>query len=112
MEHVVQFGINIDDESIARAIEGSAKDQIIDRLSLAVEKAMGITRVSDSCRYGIRETFSYKAENAVDLVIARIAEDCRDKIIELAASKLAERAARQKWYRDAMTEKVKNCVDE
>lgn len=112
MEHAVQFGINIDDESIARAIESDAKKEIVDKISLIIEKKMGISRSGGGTFRGIREDFSYNAERAVETVVERIAEDCRDKIIEAAASKLAERAVRQKWYRDAMAEKVKNCADE
>ena len=112
MEHVVQFGINIDDESIARAIQSDAKKEIVDKISLIIEKDMGIRRSGGGTFRGIREDISYHAERAVESVVARISEDYRDKIIELAASKLAERAARQKWYRDAMAEKVKSSADE
>lgn len=112
MEHVVQLGINIDDGSIARAIENGAKEQIVDKISLVIEEAMGITRKGGDYFRGIRQPISYKADNAVSLVIERICEDCRDQIIEMASSKLAERAVRQKWYRDAMAEKVKIDADE
>ena len=40
MEHIVQFGVTIDDEAIKKRIEESAKKQITDDISKDVKKTI------------------------------------------------------------------------
>lgn len=99
MEHVIQLGINLDDDAIRAAVESEAKDRIIESIKLDVEKEMGIERTK-----GGWGGLTYSADRVVKEVVASICDECRDQIVELAASKLAERAPRQKWYREAMAD--------
>lgn len=101
MEHIISFGVNLDDDAIRTAVESEAKKQIVESIKSDVEKAMGIERSVD--RYSGRK---YNADKVIETVIERICESCRDRIVEIAAEKLAEKAPRQKWYRDAMTERL------
>lgn len=97
MEHVIQLGINLDDDAIRRSVEKEAKDRIIESIKRDVEREMGIERRTSS--WG---QLTYDADSVVREAINAICDDCRDQIVELAASKLAERAPRQKWYREMM----------
>lgn len=106
MEHVIQLGINLDDDAIRRAVESEAKDRIIESIKRDVEREMGIERRTSN--WG---QLTYSASAVVSEVISAICDDCRDQIVELAASKLAERAPRQKWYREMMQGAVGEAVE-
>lgn len=106
MEHVIQLGINLDDDAIRRAVEREAKDRIIESIKRDVEKEMGIERTKSG--WG---GLTYSADRVVKEVVESICDDCRDQIVELAASKLAERAPRQKWYREMMPGAVGEAVE-
>ena len=101
MEHVIQLGINLDDDAIRRSVEKDAKDRIIESIKRDVEKEMGIERTK-----GGWGGLTYSADRVVKEVVESICDECRDQIVELAASKLAERAPRQKWYREMMSSTV------
>lgn len=106
MEHVIQLGINLDDDAIRRSVEKEAKDRIIESIKKDVEREMGIER-----RISGWGQLTYSADVVVKEVINAICDDCRDQIIELAASKLAERAPRQKWYREMMSGAVGEAME-
>ena len=101
MEHIIQFGVNIDDDAIRRSVEKEAKDRIVESIKRDVEREMGIERTK-----GGWGGLTYSADRVVKEVVESICDDCRDQIVELAASKLAERAPRQKWYREMMSSTV------
>lgn len=103
MEHIISMEINIDDDAIRTAVERDAKKQIVESIKADVEKEMGIERNTGRYTYSSR---TYSADKVIETIIERICDSCRDRIVEMAAEKLAEKAPRQKWYRDAMTEKV------
>ena len=106
MEHVIQLGINLDDDAIRRAVEREAKDRIIESIKRDVEREMGIERTK-----GGWGGLTYSADRVVKEVVESICDDCRDQIVELAASKLAERAPRQKWYREMMSGAVGEAME-
>ena len=106
MEHVIQLGINLDDDAIRRSVEKEAKDMIIGSIKLDVEREMGIERTKS--KWGV---LTYSADGVIKEVVESICDECRDQIVELAASKLAERAPRQKWYREAMSGAVVEAVE-
>ena len=101
MEHIIQFGVNLDDDAIRRSVEKEAKDRIVESIKRDVEREMGIERTK-----GGWGGLTYSADRVVKEVVESICDDCRDQIVELAASKLAERAPRQKWYREMMSSTV------
>ena len=93
MEHVIQFGINLDDEAITRGVVEDAKKQIIENLTRQVKDELGI-----SGRY-------YRSQFC-EGIAHKIIDNCKDKIVEETARVLAEKVPRQKWYREAMAKEV------
>lgn len=96
MEHIIHFGVNIDDDAIRKEVVRLATQEIIEDLKKECRKELGLT---GSC---------YNRSGFVDSMVDQILADCRDKVIEEAASALAKSAPRQKWYRDMMPDAVKD----
>ena len=95
MEHIIQFGVNIDDDAIRKEIVRLATQEIIEDLKKECRKELGLT---GSC---------YNRSVFVSQMVDQILVDCREKVIEEAASAFAKSAPRQKWYRDMMPDAVK-----
>lgn len=93
MEHIVQFGISIDDEAIKRNIEESAKKRLVQELA---EDVKGIVFGRD--RYGrCGEPNMWVAER-----FDKFLEAHKDEIIELAVNNLASRLVRTKAAKEAL----------
>lgn len=89
MEHIVQFGITIDDEAIKQTILDNAEKNIMDRITKDVLLAIFRTNGwSDTPTNQLRPW----VEEKVDVIL----KENKDTIIDLAAEKLAERLARTK----------------
>lgn len=88
MEHIVQFGINIDDEAIKRTIIETAAEAVM-----------------DGCREELGLDGGYYAECKLrDLVASEVDKhfiELEPKIIEMASDKLAERMCRTKKVKEA-----------
>ncbi|MBO5104094.1 MAG: hypothetical protein J6B74_03410 [Ruminococcus sp.] len=78
MEHIVQFGISIDDKAIADRIEANAQREITNRLYKDVEEA-----IFGNYRHSPSEFFSKKMDEFLD-------ENC-DRILEIAGKRLADK---------------------
>lgn len=85
MEHIVQFGISIDDEIIANRIEENAEKEITDRLYKRADEVLFDSRFGQTCPTDF-------AVEKFDLFL----ENNRDKIIDSAGKYLAERLSRTK----------------
>ena len=101
MEHVVQIGINLDDEAIRRAVVERAADEIIDYLKRECLKALGFEH---GFGYGMRcpEFLEDAVEEAMN--------ERMDDIIECAAERIADKAPKQKWYRERMPDAAVKAV--
>ena len=89
MEHIIQFGITIDDEAIKQTILDNAEKNIMDRITKDVQLAIFRTNGwSDAPTNQLRPW----VEEKVDVIL----KENKDTIVELAAEKLAERLARTK----------------
>lgn len=94
MQHIVQLGINIDDDAIRRAVEADAKKEIIngiknDIIKVVFENYWGTpnkNRLSDYAGEIIKETIN----------------EYRDEIIAATATLLASRIAKSKTYQEAV----------
>lgn len=91
MEHVVQLGINLDDETITNAVVRDAKNKIIDALAREVRSELGIT--------GNRYNRSAVADEIADAIM----EQCREEIVRQTVERLSDTLPRRKWYRDAVS---------
>ena len=94
MEHIVQFGINIDDDAIRNLVVSEAKKLIIGELTKDVQRELGIT--------GNRYNRSDVAEEIADEIMER----CREDIVRDTVERLADTLPRRKWFRDAISGEV------
>lgn len=89
MEHIVQFGISVDDEAIKQTILDNAEKNIMDRITRDVKLAIFRTNGwSNNPTDQLRPWVEEKVDN--------ILKENKDAIIDLAAEKLAECLARTK----------------
>lgn len=94
MEHIVQFAINIDDETIQNRIEEHAYTDVLNKLT----------------KNAVDSVFSHSSAYSRDIMWERLMgealqsflEERKDEIIDKAAHMLADRFQRTKKYREAM----------
>ena len=106
MEHIVQFGIGIDDEAIRKIIMEKAEKSILDDMKKQIRTDIDnqifvIDRGwydNDCKRVGLQDWVN-------DLVV-KLLEDHKTEIIERASEKLADKMSRTKAFKEAMAEKV------
>lgn len=111
MEHIVQFGIGIDDEAIRKIIMEKAEKSIVEDLKKQIRTE--IIREIFVC-----DTDWYGKERKIDLqdwvkdLVAKTLKDNKEQIIKMASDKLADKMSRTKAIKEAMTEKVRKEVKE
>lgn len=93
MEHIVQFGISIDDEMIQKRIVDNAERTVTAEIQKKVESEI-LTR--SNYYGGYRNSLSEAGED----IICKWLESHKDEIIELAASKVAEKVSRSKAWKE------------
>lgn len=92
MEHILQFAISIDDDTIKKQIEKSATAQVAQSLKNCVyDKIFN--------KWG---SFTEQAEQ----IIKEVAYGCRDEIIEKAVELVVDSIKRSKKYREALSKIV------
>lgn len=98
MEHIIQFGINIDDEAIRKAVVAEAKKQIIDSIQKDVEQ------VVFEDRYGRpnKGKLSYYAEE----LIKETVDKYREPIIAGVIAGLVDKISRTKKFKEAVGEVI------
>ena len=98
MEHILQFGISIDDDQIRKRILDNAEKTIINEMTRDIRKVFFDVDNSYYGHPGKVIGLSGDMEKRVDTFI----EENKNKIIELAAEKLADRLSRTKAAKDAL----------
>lgn len=98
MEHIVQFAINIDDQTIKQRLEENAYNDICKAI-----KKEALDRVPT--RYG-----RYLWDDLINGALADMLQDNKDEIINLAAEKLVDLYKRTKAYRDTMKDALDNSM--
>lgn len=93
MEHIVQFGINIDDQTIQKRIEENGYNDIIDKL---VEEAKN--DLPKTWYRGNTIAWQDMVNSRLDLFIA----EHRDEVIDAAAEKLLDSYKRTKAFKEKM----------
>lgn len=105
MEHVVQFGINIDDDSIAKSITRNVEKQVIGELKRDVMKEF----------VGKKEFSQYEYTSKLKETIEECAKDFlevyKDDIIESASIKLAERLSKTKAVKEAVNKTIEEIMN-
>lgn len=100
MEHVVQFGINIDDTAIAEAVKRDAYKEVVKQLTDEARKAL-----PKKCAYGCyskgevdwRGIIGEEVEKRVSAIIS----DKSDEIVEMAVKRVYDSIIRRKPFREA-----------
>lgn len=95
MEHIVQFGISIDDKTIQKKLEENAYEDIINRLAEDAEN--GLKKTSPFYNAD-KIDWTYYTNEAID----RLIDTNREQIIERAAELLKDSYVRTKAYRETM----------
>lgn len=96
MEHIVQFGISIDDEAIKKRVEDKALGQVVSVIKSECVKEL----------IGTENPDKYQYQNKMRQIIEEVSNDFfekhKDEIINGACDKLAERLSRTKACREAV----------
>lgn len=106
MDHLVQFTISVDDDNIKRAVEESARKQIIDGIRKDVED------IIFEKRYGYNSSkdntpLKKMVRECVETVIA----ENKEVIIQEAIKGLTDKLSRTKMAKEALSELI-NPVEE
>lgn len=96
MEHIIQFGVSIDDERIIKSIEERAYKELAEKLK----------READICMYNKygHDYISDLAKDTIKGLIEAYKEEIIEKAIEVAANKIA----RSKSFKDGVKDKSAN----
>lgn len=105
IEHIVQFGITIDDEQIKKTIEKNAMQQVVATFRNDIIKEMiGKNNYTKS-------DYSTTMWNAVHKQIETFLDENREKIIEIASEKLADKLAKTKKVKDMVANTINNLLE-
>jgi hypothetical protein len=104
MEHIVQFAIGIDDETIRKNVTARAEKEITESIRVDVERSM----FNESLyTFGEKLDKSVPKEWVCDIV-KKVIEDNKDRIIECAIEELARNMMKTKAVKEAIGKAVKN----
>ena len=107
MEHIVQFGIGIDDEAIRKIIMEKAEKSITQDLMKQIRTDIdNQIFVIDRGWYG-KDYKKVDFQDWVKDLVVKTLEDNKDQIIKMASERLADKMSRTKAVKEAMTEKVR-----
>ena len=104
MEHIVQFGIGIDDDKIKKTVEDNVMKQVSGAIKNDCIKAL-VGR-KDASNYD----YTQKIREMINDIIQRFFEDNKDKIIEVASDKLVEKLAKTKAVREAVSKSIEELL--
>lgn len=104
MEHIVQFGISIDDDKIKQTIENNVMQQVTGTIKNDCMKAL-VGR-KDITNYD----YTQKIKDMINDNIQDFFEDNKDKIIEITSDKLAEKLAKTKAVKEAISKSIEELL--
>lgn len=96
MEHIVQFGVSIDDDAIMKIVASKASDEVLKQVRKFAEGSY----YSES-----------KLERMAKEEIAQVVADNKDLIIDKAVKCVCDNIRNSKRYREALADVV-DCVKE
>ena len=105
MEHIVQFGINIDDTAIRKAIENNVERQVVGELKKDVMRQL--TGKKDFTNHEYTTKLKFMIEDSIDQFL----EVYKDDIIKTAADKLAERLSRTKAVKEMVSKQIEDIMN-
>ena len=101
MEHIVQFGITIDDEERRRRITEQAVNKAYDD---AYRDAYN--KVAEINNKNARQIY----EETKGIIYKDFMENHKDKIIEEVSSRVAANAPKYKWFKDSMSDALAKTI--
>lgn len=101
MEHIVQFGVNIDDEKIVKTAEAKVEKIINDVVKADIYEAL--TGIREYNKYEYFKCLRMLVNDAVE----KLCKENKEEIIKLAADRLAEKLSRTKAAKEAIEKVLK-----
>ena len=110
MEHIVQFGIGIDDDAIREIVMKKAEKSIMEDLKKEIRSE--IVREIFVCETDWYDGKERKTglQDWVNDLVTKTLEDNKKQIIDMASEKLVDKMSRTKVIKEAMAEKVREDV--
>lgn len=97
MEHIIQFGITVDDDAIKKHIAEKATKQVVDAINRDLKDKL-------FSNYGTG--FSYSAED----MIGNFLDKYKDEIIERATAEVVDSIKRSKKYKAALAQVAEEMI--
>lgn len=94
MEHIIQFGVTIDDNAIKKRIEESAKKQITEDISKDIKKT-------------IINSYGWSSDGLTEYgekLVKSVMEQYKDEIIAGAVQSVADSIKRSKKYKEVLAQ--------
>lgn len=105
MEHILQFGINIDDEMIKKTIVDTASQQIVNSIRNDIMKQLTSNKKPTEWDYTNKLKWIVE-ENAEAFI-----KEYKDEIIEKTSDKLTERLIKTKAIKDMVNKAVSDLMN-
>lgn len=99
MEHIIQFGITIDDDAIKKHIEEKATKQVADSITQSVKDKI-------FKHYG--SGFTYDAQE----MFGELLDKYKDEIIANATAQIVDSIKRSKKYKEALAKVAEEMISE
>ena len=110
MEHIVQFGIGIDDEAIRKIIMEKAEKSITQDLMKQIRTDIDNQIFVIGNGWYSKDYKRVGLQGWVNDLVMKLLEDHKTEIIEMASEKLADEMSRTKAVKEAMAEKIREGV--
>lgn len=105
MEHILQFGINIDDEMIKKTIVDTASQQIVNSIRNDIMKQLTGNKKPTEWEY------TNRLKNLVEECSETFIKEYKDEIIEKTSDKLSERLIKTKAIKDMVNKAVSDLMN-
>ena len=105
MEHIVQFGINIDDTAIKKAIENNVMNQVAS--SIKNDAMKSLTGKKNCTNFD----YTSKLREILETVTCEFLEANKDEIIEETYKKLVERLSKTKAVKDMVNRTINSLLE-
>lgn len=100
MEHIVQFGINLDDAAIAEAVKRDAYKEVVKQLTDEARK--DLPKRCEYSGYGKKEVdWRGIIDKEVEKRVSAIISERSDEIVEMAVKRVYDSITRRKPFREA-----------
>lgn len=105
MEHILQFGINIDDEMIKKTVVNTASQQVVNSIRQDIMKQLAGNKKPTEWEY------TNRLKSLVEECSETFIKEYKDEIIEKTSDKLAERLIKTKAIKDVVNKAVSDLMN-